>query len=272
MKPLSEKLKDFRKVKGLTQKEFCEQSEISQTLICKMERTNTYQPKTVERIAQYYPGEGFEQYIEYKNCAACGKKFAPMREKDDTCSHECAVKRMAMIHKSTSIKKQCEGRQLVEGTLAYELFYYRKDHDLTITKMAQITGVAATTLCNVEKYDYFNNCTVFQLIKTIGEQFEKYIIRKVCPVCGAEFIPKDNRQNYCSDECIIEVRAQKHHEFYKARSDETVVKFSSNERYGRKIKGLKKPKSSCADIENQARAAGMSYGQYLATKRMEMVK
>ena len=268
MKPLSKKLKDFRRASGLTQKEFCAQSGISQTLICKMERTNTYQPKTVERIAQHYPGEGFEQYIEYKNCAACGKKFAPQRDRDDTCSHECAVKRVAMIVKSTNAKKQCEKRQLVEGTLAYEFYHYRSERDLTITDMAKITGVSASTLCNVEKYDYFNNCTVFRIIETIGEQFEKYVIKKICPVCGAEFIPKDNRQNYCSDECIIEVRAQKHHEFYKARSDETVVKLSSNQRYRRKIKGLKKPKSSFADIENRARSAGLSYGKYVQMMRM----
>lgn len=272
MKLLAEKLKDFRRTLGVTQREFSKKSGISESLICKMERTNTYQPKTVERIAQHYPGAGFEQYIEYKNCAACGKKFAPIREADSTCSQECADKRKAMIHKSTSIKKQCESRQLVEGTLAYELFFYRKDHDLTIKEMAQITGITATTLCNVEKYDYYNNGTVFQLINTIGKQFKKYIIRKVCPVCGVEFAPEDNRKTYCSDECAAEAKDQQHHEFYKARNDETVIKVSSNERYRRKIKGLKKPKASCADIENQARAAGMSYGQYLAVKRMEMAR
>ena len=63
MKLLAEKLKDFRRALGLTQREFSKQSGISESLICKIERTNTYQPKTVERIAQHYPEAGFEQYI-----------------------------------------------------------------------------------------------------------------------------------------------------------------------------------------------------------------
>jgi len=192
-----------------------------------------------------------------------------MREKDDTCSHECAVKRTAMINKSTNVKNQCEKRQLVEGTLAYELFYYRKDHGLTLKETAEITGVTSTALCSIEKYDYFNNRTVFRLIEAIGEQFEKYIIKKICPVCGAEFIPKDNRQTFCGAECVAEAKEQQQHEFYKARNDETVIKKSSNERYRRKIKGLKKPKASYADIENKARAEKMTYGKYVAMKRLE---
>lgn len=68
-----------------------------------------------------------------------------------------------------------------------------------------------------------------------------------CPYCGKKFWKSSPNKQYCCDE---------HGVLYRARR--------SKEEAAEKEK--KKPSESIADISKKARAAGLSYGQYMAAR------
>lgn len=70
-------------------------------------------------------------------------------------------------------------------------------------------------------------------------------MQKKCKYCGKEFNSTKNDRRYCSDEC----RKKSQLEMSKKR---------------RKGAHIKKPNAAVVDIAVKARAAGMTYGQYVA--------
>ena len=80
-------------------------------------------------------------------------------------------------------------------------------------------------------------------------------IRK-CKICGREFIAKRKNQIYCDKSCTAKagVLATKERRKAKAAAEKS------------------KPKRSISDINEEARAAGMTYGQYVAMQYAKTVR
>lgn len=73
-----------------------------------------------------------------------------------------------------------------------------------------------------------------------------------CKYCGQLFIPVTHRQFYCNESCRLERNRERSREQGK-----------SNTIQRRKQKAKK---AAIRDIAAEAKAAGMSYGQYVAMK------
>ena len=81
--------------------------------------------------------------------------------------------------------------------------------------------------------------------------------KKVCVECGIAFVPMARNQITCSKECSLKRKR--------------AVQRRLNEEYREKMKVetfRRKPGRSLAETARLARAAGMSYGQYMARMRM----
>lgn len=82
-----------------------------------------------------------------------------------------------------------------------------------------------------------------------GERKAK-LVKKVCAVCGKSFETDCGARKYCSHECRKEAECRQY-----------------EERYARKI-AKKESMTRLAENGRAAREAGLSYGQYMAKKRM----
>ena len=86
------------------------------------------------------------------------------------------------------------------------------------------------------------------------------IIEAACEECGIIFDKKTNNQRYCCPECKKIGQRRKAREYYRAHY---VPKGQAEEK--------KKP-PSLTEINQKARAAGMTYGQYMAKEWGKQVK
>lgn len=86
------------------------------------------------------------------------------------------------------------------------------------------------------------------------------IIEAACEECGIIFDKKTNNQRYCCPECKKIGQRRKSREYYRAHY---VPKGQAEEK--------KKP-PSLTEINQKARAAGMTYGQYMAKEYGKQVK
>ena len=81
-----------------------------------------------------------------------------------------------------------------------------------------------------------------------NKEYENY---KICKLCGKPFKAYGNQQ-YCSEECKQEARLRRNNSISKPRQV-----------------SRKKHKSEITNINAEARALGMTYGQYQAMKYMK---
>lgn len=87
---------------------------------------------------------------------------------------------------------------------------------------------------------------------------------KECETCGKVFMKKARNQRYCCPKCRgenMEVRERKR--------DRERARYFSKKKEALDEEIRKRSKPDLAQIENAARAAGMSYGRYIAAKRMK---
>ena len=78
---------------------------------------------------------------------------------------------------------------------------------------------------------------------------------KICAMCGAEFIPKRKRSQFCSNACRAESQNQSYRS-YKQYEKLYDIKPTKHQPV--------KPTQTIAEINALARAAHMTYGQYVA--------
>lgn len=78
---------------------------------------------------------------------------------------------------------------------------------------------------------------------------------RTCKHCGKVFVPKNNKQTYCDPICRIE-----HNKaiLLNKRKEE------GTERSCKPYRKVKKTNQSLRDIDAEAKAAGMTYGKYVA--------
>ena len=84
---------------------------------------------------------------------------------------------------------------------------------------------------------------------------ELRLYKKICPVCGKEFMSTAKNKRYCSEECYKNYTRKYNREY--------------NQKHYKKVKsetGKKKKVSrmSMSEIEEEARKVGMRYGLYVA--------
>lgn len=81
--------------------------------------------------------------------------------------------------------------------------------------------------------------------KESGENRRFGLVR--CPYCGQEFWKNSPNKQYCCDQHGVLYRKKQAKEAFAERA-------------------AKKPAESIADISKKARAAGLTYGQYMAAR------
>lgn len=81
----------------------------------------------------------------------------------------------------------------------------------------------------------------------------------VCDICGKEYIAHNRNSMYCSDECRRE-GSRRLKEYYRLNPEARPV-------YGPRPR--KKKVNPFTEILEAARAAGMSYGQYVASLKQQ---
>lgn len=84
-------------------------------------------------------------------------------------------------------------------------------------------------------------------------------IQKKCAICGTFFIAQRSNAKYCSELCALngreEVRKKRERAAAERKKEETKKK---------KVK-----RETIAEVAVAARAAGLTYGQYVAKRMME---
>ena len=101
-------------------------------------------------------------------------------------------------------------------------------------------------------------------------------IEKICAVCGRKFAAQTGRSKYCSTECRKEVELKQYRERCMRRSAQKEQKPAEEVSRTKEPKSAKKAeearrKESAAhlgELTKTAREAGMSYGKYMAQKRI----
>lgn len=91
----------------------------------------------------------------------------------------------------------------------------------------------------------------------------KNMYRKKCLVCGKEFEHGRSNKDCCSPECTYQRKLERCREYNRQRAIEQRVASEP-------VKKMP-PKSSLAEFNARARAAGMSYGQYDLALRLGRV-
>ena len=78
-----------------------------------------------------------------------------------------------------------------------------------------------------------------------------------CENCGLIFEKQHHNQRYCCDECRRKGNRRKTKERYKQQ---------------KAVRKIKNKKPTLSEINNKARAAGMTYGKYMAQEYGKQVK
>jgi predicted nucleic acid-binding Zn ribbon protein len=91
---------------------------------------------------------------------------------------------------------------------------------------------------------------------------------KVCPVCGKEFElqVRKNHQVCCSIDCKLEYQRRRDAERYQVQKDERKAEREKKKEVEVKKKRSRIPKVklSIEQIQRQAKAEGLTYGQWVA--------
>jgi len=127
-------------------------------------------------------------------------------------------------------------------------------------------GAMLFTLCT--EYGLSYTCIV-KMVKDIRKSTE---YKKICCICGTEFVAKRDSAIYCSKTCSSKaqyvtrnISRLENRPYGKAY--ETIVVKNGEDEYFKSV--FKKPESmhTLAEIVHKARQKGMSYGEYMAGKR-----
>lgn len=98
-------------------------------------------------------------------------------------------------------------------------------------------------------------------------------VERVCAVCGKTYMGYSGRSRYCSEECREAAKAACNKRQYEERKKPKPEKEASRTKTGASARESEKArrKESMAhlgELTREAHEAGMSYGQYMAKKRM----
>lgn len=94
-------------------------------------------------------------------------------------------------------------------------------------------------------------------------------IEKACKECGSTFMAKRHNTSYCCEKCKHKGKL-KNNAASRQRRLEEEKRQKEQEEKARKKK--RKRKSDLAAVNERARAAGMTYGKYMAQEYAQMVR
>ena len=83
--------------------------------------------------------------------------------------------------------------------------------------------------------------------------FGKTVYKKTCTICGKEYTTTGTRSKACSKECR-KILTKSYYSYYKKPYDREKKNESTRKAAGQSLQ----------EIASEAKAAGMSYGNYLA--------
>lgn len=98
-------------------------------------------------------------------------------------------------------------------------------------------------------------------------------VERVCAVCGKTYMGYSGRSKYCSDDCRAAAKEACNNRQYEERKKPKTEKEASRtktEMSARAAKEARRKESMAhlGELTREAHEAGMSYGQYMAQKRM----
>ena len=142
-----------------------------------------------------------------------------------------------------------------EMTLGERIIKEAEDRGLPLSVFSkEYLMLDYNTLLDITKRDDYSSHIANKIAELMGDDYKQYVIKTACAYCGTEFIgPRGKR--FCCYECCYT--------------------FGNHKRAGKRLPSLQKIKfekeniPDHSDIEAEARKAGVSYGQYVALKRME---
>lgn len=136
----------------------------------------------------------------------------------------------------------------IDGDTMYEVYSRSCGHYIKITRNDETMAIK---MSRVSEYE---GVFIPKIYKELCEIQEEHSSR-VCPVCGKQFVAFTKRK-YCSDECSKKAQME------KARA---ISQSNTNQKN-------KKHVSQLTELNREARAKGMSYGQLQAQRYMEQMR
>lgn len=184
-----------------------------------------------------------------KKCVICGKEFKPRLEVQTTCgSEECKKENARRVSRAYYKKKEPLKEKKCEE--CGKLFTPRTQQQVTCSEECRkIRGRrAAKEWAATHKKE--------------RKPKEPKTYQKICEICGKEYICKNPRQKYCGDACARSASAsQQRTNGYRVREMERERK-----RAEKRAKRIQTSHEALADAAVEARAAGMTYGQWQARR------
>lgn len=185
-----------------------------------------------------------------RKCVICGKEFTPRLEIQKTCgSEECKKENARRVakdyyHKSAT---KLEAKKCVE---CGKTFMPRTSQQVTCGKdCRKIRAKKAARKWQAEH-------------KKEPAPKEKKTYQKICLICHKEYTCKNPRQKYCGEACArVAAADQQMTNSYRVR--EMARERKREEQRQRRIQASHE---ALADAAVEARAAGMTYGQWQARR------
>ena len=155
--------------------------------------------------------------------------------------------------------------------LSETLINYRKKHHLMKIEMERQTGINTATLCKIEGGAIPSQLTVKKLVDAYGKPFEKYLKYSTCTVCGKKYLPRTKKNETCSSKCSQKHANKISTEWTKKHRDTIISTQTDAQRNGWKAR-IKKPKTTIAEFNQEARKQGKSYGERQKEILLEMMR
>ena len=142
-----------------------------------------------------------------------------------------------------------------DRTLQSVLIEYLKQSGVGYRMVAREIGLSATTLNTLRLHGEYSQHTARLLEVNYGGAFSGFAIAKKCKDCGDDFYPK-RRDHIRCQECAV--NHQKSKNIYKTRGHPASIP----------VVKVKEKCKSVVVVNQEARDIGLSYGQYMASKRV----
>jgi hypothetical protein len=136
---------------------------------------------------------------EQETCQSCGHDFKPIRPRQVTCSRECARERQLKIKRDAIVKKEYNAKPCL---VCNENFIPKR--------ISQI-------ICQKESCKTSRKLEVINLRARTGELSSIFKNKKICTICGEEFMGHKNATACTKRECIL-ARARINNRFVKKRN------------------------------------------------------